>query len=82
MRLSPRLSLSPRGFLTAALGLSVVFGILHLIGGREETRFLSGTQANLQLGMLYLVFYFSFVVVVPTLVLAAGVDAVLEKLNV
>ena len=73
-----RIGLSPRGFAVAALGLAAAFLVLHVLGFREETRFLSGTPANVTQGMLYAVFYFLFVLVVPILVIAAGLGALLD----
>jgi phosphotransferase system glucose/maltose/N-acetylglucosamine-specific IIC component len=76
-----KLFVSPRGFLVRALLIALAFGVVHALGWREETRFLSGTPASLRLGVFYLFFYFAFVLVAPTLVLGAGIFAVLERLT-
>ena len=71
---------SPGGFLVRALLVALAFGIVHVLGWREETRFLSGTPASALEGVLYLLAYFAFVLLAPTLVLGAGILAVLDAL--
>lgn len=75
-----KLYFSPRGFLVRALLIAVAFAVVHVLGWREETRFLSGTPASASLGAIYAFIYFGFVLIAPTLVLAAGIFAVLERL--
>jgi hypothetical protein len=72
--------LTPRGLLERALLVAVAFGAVHGLGWREETRFLSGTPGNAIEGVLYLLAYFGFVLVLPTLVLAASILALLDRL--
>lgn len=72
---------SPLGFLGTALVIVCVFCVTHLLGWREETRFLSGTSAAVHQGLVYLLAYFAFVLVAPTLVLGAGVFALLERVT-
>jgi len=72
---------SPRYFLWRALTLGVLFFIVHLAGLRDYTAFLSGTPGEVGAGMrtsalygtVYIFFYFGAVLVAPTLVLAAGI---------
>jgi hypothetical protein len=74
-----RVTFSPRGFLVVAAALAAIFLGAHLLGWREETRFLSGTPAEPLFGLVYLIFHFAFVLVVPALVLGAGLFFVLER---
>ena len=78
---------SPLGFLSWATLVTVVFAVCHLAGLREYTTFISGTAveanggASLNWGMVYLVSYFAFVLVMPILILAAGIFAGLSALT-
>lgn len=71
---------SPKDFLRHAILIILVFGVAHLCGLREHTSFLNGTTGSVDLGyelstllgMTYLVLYFAVVLLVPILVLAAG----------
>jgi len=71
---------TPRGFAVRALVIVVAFAVVHALGWREETRFLSGTKANALEGLVYALLYFSTVLVAPTLVLGAAIFAALERL--
>lgn len=70
---------SPISFIRLALLLSVMFGLAHLAGLREFTTMLNGTMANVEvgwrmsvfLGTVYILAYLGFVLLVPTLLLAA-----------
>ena len=74
---------SPRAFLVRAFLIAAAYGLSELAGLREYTSFLSGTSANPELstrtasllGVLHLLLYVGFIVVVPILVLAAGLLA-------
>ncbi len=71
---------SPKALLAVALGLGLAFALAHLVGLRDNISILSGTVPvtagsyglSVLLGLLYLGLYASAVLVVPTLVLAAG----------
>jgi hypothetical protein len=72
--------LSPRGFVTAAAVIAVVFGILHALGLRPYTSILSGTAPPgagggeaVLLGLVYVAAYFACVVAAPVLAIAAGI---------
>jgi hypothetical protein len=73
--------LSARDLLQRAAVISVLFLALHLAGFREFTGVLNGTIGSLTLGwklsaflaVIYIVFYLAFVVLVPVLILAAGI---------
>ena len=71
--------MSARGFLVRALVLSLVFLVCHLAGFRAYTSILCGTYpsaewaASIQalLGLLYVIVYLAFTVLVPVLLIAA-----------
>ena len=71
---------SARYFFLRAFVIVVLFAVVHLAGLREYTTFLSGTVANPAVdfrlsafyGMIYIALYLGTVVVVPILVIAAG----------
>ena len=73
--------LSARDLLQRAIAISVLFLAVHLAGFREFTGVLNGTIGSLALGwnisaflaVIYVVFYLAFVVLVPILILAAGI---------
>ena len=72
---------SPQGFLARALVISAVFLAVHLAGLRDYTSVLNGTvgsaaagwQTSAFFGVAYLVIYLAFVLLVPVLILAAGI---------
>jgi len=78
---------SPRGFLLRAAIIGVVFLALHLAGLRDYTSVLNGTagsaaagwKISVVLGVSYLIFYLAFVLVVPMLILAAGILALWQR---
>ncbi len=78
---------SPGYLLEWAVMLSVLFIIAHLFGLREYTSVLNGTigSTNLSwqtasfLGAAYVFVYLGFVVVVPILILAAGILKLYQK---
>jgi hypothetical protein len=72
--------LSPKRLLLDAAAITVIFLVGHLCGLREHTSVLCGTvpvgtsaEIGVALAVLYAVFYFAAVLLVPVLVLAAGV---------
>ncbi|MFC1706817.1 hypothetical protein ACFL59_08355 [Planctomycetota bacterium] len=80
---------TPQWLLLHAGLLLVIFTILHLLGLREYTSFLSGTtpagevfddRLALQ-GAAYLLTYLATVVLVPILVLGSGIQAALLMLT-
>jgi hypothetical protein len=72
---------SPRGFLVRALVISAAFLAVHLSGLRDYTSVLNGTvgstsaswKTSAYFGLGYLVIYLAFVLLVPVLILAAGI---------
>ncbi len=75
----PRRLVSPGGFVRAALALSLLYAVCHGLGWREHTAFLSGGEPLGLRGVIYVVAYLGFVLVVPILVLAAGVFGLLLR---
>lgn len=71
--------LTPKDFLLRAAVIGVFFLVAHLAGLREYTSFLSGTvpspdmgwQRAAFFGLVYLILYFTFVLLVPILLIAA-----------
>jgi len=74
--------------LQRAAVISGLFVAVHLAGLREFTGVLNGTIGSLALGwklsaflaVIYIVFYLAFVILVPVLVLAAGILTVGRRL--
>ncbi len=75
--------LSPKGWILRAGLLLAIFGILHLLGWRDDTRIISGTSldghATIIHGLLYGLAYFAAMLVCPILILAAGLYALLMR---
>jgi hypothetical protein len=71
---------TPAGFVHLALGIVLVFVLCRFCGLDRHTTFLSGTPAETGmslemsafLGTAYMAVYFSFVLLAPILLLAAG----------
>ena len=78
--------LRPAGWLGSAVLFLTVFAVLHFLGWRDDTSFLTGTvptkgaDAMVLRGMLYSVAYLAAVIVSPILILAASLRMVLERL--
>jgi bacteriorhodopsin len=74
---------SPAGFLLRAIMITVLFCASELLGLREYTTFLSGTSGNVNLGwqtasvlgLIHLLLYVGFILLVPILLIAAGLLA-------
>jgi hypothetical protein len=72
--------LSPKDLVRRAIMLAAFYAILHLAGLREFVSILNGTIGSLRLGwgisvflgLLYIVAYLAFVLLVPSMLLAAG----------
>ena len=80
--------LSPLGFAVAAVILAAAFGVVHVLGWRANTTILSGTSPTgdvtdvgpIVAGLLYVLLYFIFVVLVPILAMAAIVHTLMLRL--
>jgi len=74
---------SPTAFVVRACITTVLYGASELFSLREYTTFLSGTSGNVNLGwqtasvlgLVHLLLYVGFVVLVPILLIAAGLLA-------
>lgn len=68
-------------FFVSGCALAAVFLGLHLGGLREHTTVLSGNLAGTSptLAVVYIVSWFAFVLGTPILLIAAGVQRVMEK---
>lgn len=77
---------SSRALCLWAVRFALAFGALHLAGLREHTAVLSGTVTGPSaavsgfLGMAYLLTYFVALLLVPPLLVAAGIARIAEHL--
>ena len=80
---------SPAGLVLRAILITVLLCASELLGLREYTTFLSGTSANVNLswhtasllGLIHLLLYVAFILLVPILLIAAGSARGLEPLE-
>ena len=80
---------SPTAFVARATIIAVCYCISELAGLREYTTFLSGTSANLNvswqtaatLGLIHLLLYVAFILLVPVSLITAGLLLIGEKWN-
>jgi len=78
---------SPKGFVLRAMGVAVIYLVLHVLGWRASMSIVCGTSPTgdmadtfaLSKGCAYGMFYFLFHMAVPVLFIAAGIFAVLLK---
>jgi len=75
---------SLRGFLMAAAILAGAYAVASALGLRNQTAFLSGTyiseaRSSMLLGTLYLALYVGWTIVVPILVIAAGIQVIAAR---
>ena len=74
---------SPTAFVARAVIIAVLYCASELFGLREYTTFLSGTSANVNLGwqtasalgLIHLLLYVAFILLVPISLIAAGLIA-------
>lgn len=79
--------LSPKGLVVRAGVLTAIFIVCHLLGLREFTTVLCGTYPSagimseclVFLGLIYVLLYLAFTVVVPIFLIAAGLLAIWER---
>lgn len=72
---------SPKGMMLRAAIIALGFAACHLLGWREHTTFISGSQVggevnrsiSMLLGILYMAAYFSVVLLTPILFLTAAI---------
>ena len=80
---------SPQGILVRAMIISILFTISQLLGLQEYTTVLSGTSANINLsgrtaallGCIHLFLYVGFILLVPILLITAGLLAAWNRRN-
>ena len=78
---------SPAAFLVRAAILAALYAVSRIAGLQEYTTFLSGTSPNVNLswqtastlGLIHLLLYFSFILLVPILLITAGLIAAWNK---
>ena len=78
---------SPTAFVARAIIITVCYCLSELAGLREYTTFLSGTSANLNvswqtaatLGLIHLLLYVAFILLVPVSLIAAGLLLLWDK---
>ncbi len=80
---------SPKDFVRRAVVITVISAALHFAGLREFTSILNGTVGSIALGwrmsaflgLAYIFAYLAFVLLVPVLLLAAGLLAAWNSLS-
>ena len=80
---------SAEAFVARAGLLALLYGVSELLGLREYTTFLSGTSANLNvswqtaaiLGLIHLLLYVGFILLVPVFLIAAGLLTAYGRLS-
>ena len=78
---------SPTAFVARAVVIAVCYCVSELAGLREYTTFLSGTSANLNvswqtaatLGLIHLLLYVAFILLVPVSLITAGLLLLWDK---
>jgi hypothetical protein len=78
---------SPTAFVARAIIIAVCYCLSELAGLREYTTFLSGTSANLNvswqtaatLGLIHLLVYVAFILLVPVSLITAGLLLLWDK---
>jgi hypothetical protein len=78
---------SPTAFVARAVIIAVCYGVSELAGLREYTTFLTGTSANLNVtwqtaatfGLIHLLLYVAFILLVPVSLITAGLLLLWEK---
>ena len=80
--------LSPKDFVRRAVVITLLYLAASLAGLREFTTVLNGTMGSVELGwrvsaflgMAYILLYLAFVLLVPILLLAAGLLTIWQKI--
>jgi hypothetical protein len=73
--------LSPQDLVRRALIIAVIYGVVSAFGLREFTTILNGTMGSVALGwrmsaflgLLYIFCYLAFVLITPSMLIAAGI---------
>jgi len=80
--------LSPKDLVRRALMIAVIYFVVSAFGLREFTTILNGTMGSVSLGwhlsaflgLLYIISYLAFVLVTPTMLIAAGILALWKRI--
>lgn len=80
---------SPEAFVVRSVILSLLYAVSRILGLQTYTTFLSGTSANVNLsfqtaaalGLIHLVLYVAFILLVPILLIAAALLAAWNRWN-
>jgi hypothetical protein len=80
--------LSPKDLVRRALVLALIYGVVSAFGLREFTSILNGTMGSVSLGwhtsaflgLLYIISYLAFVLITPTMIIAAGILLLWKKI--
>ena len=78
---------SPSAFLVRAAILAALYAVSRMAGLQEYTTFLSGTSPNVNLswqtasaiGLIHMLLYFSFILLVPILLITAALLAIWNR---
>ena len=76
--------LAPKTWVILALSILAAFAVVHFLGWRDDTRFISGTTApdfTLVRGMIYALAYFGAVLAAPILLLAAALQLAFRRIG-
>lgn len=79
--------LSPKDLVRRALAIALIYGLASACGMREFTSILNGTMGSIALGwrlsaflgLFYIAIYLAFVLLVPMLLIAAGLLMLRKK---
>jgi hypothetical protein len=80
--------LSPKDLVRRALVVAAIYGVVNAFGLREFTTILNGTMGSVSLGwrtsaflgLLYIISYLAFVLITPTMLIAAGILLLWKKI--
>jgi hypothetical protein len=85
--LRPKQRFSPSGFFIAAFNISFLFFVFHVLGFRHYVSLLSGTipvdnlhlRIQIVIASGYILLYFATVILVPILIIAAGILSLIKR---
>jgi len=80
--------LSPKDLVRRALVIALIYGVVSAFGLREFTSILNGTMGSVALGwhlsaflgLLYILSYLAFVLLTPSMLIAAGILVLWKRL--
>jgi hypothetical protein len=79
---------SPKDLVRRALVIAVIYGVVSAVGVRQFTSILNGTMGSVALGwhlsaflgLLYIFCYLAFVLISPSMLIAAGILVLWKKI--